>query len=161
MSSDGCPSLTDFACHCRQPALVSEVAPCVQQACSEQDQSSVSNVVMTACSSAGAPISVPPVGGGTTTTTESGLAPTPTEGENEITTPPGGPVSPSGPVMTLPTSTDKTPPVLSPSSPGASSQLSTPNIISTSPPFLGGAESFRAGGRLAGAAAAIAAGYLM
>ncbi|KAL3433520.1 hypothetical protein BDV09DRAFT_110077 [Aspergillus tetrazonus] len=161
MSNDGCPSLTDFACHCRQPALVSEVAPCVEQSCSKQDQSSVSNIVMTACSSAGVPISVPPVDGGTTTITESGLAPSPTGGEHETMIPPGGSVSPSGPMMTLPTSTDTTPPTLSPSSPSASSQLSTPNVISTSPPFLGGAESFRAGGRLAGAAAAIAAGYLM
>ncbi|KAL4773116.1 hypothetical protein BDW60DRAFT_206418 [Aspergillus nidulans var. acristatus] len=160
MSSDGCPSLTDFACHCRQSALVSEVSPCVEQSCNEQDQSSVSNVVMTACSSAGVPISVPPVDGAATTITESGLTPTPTTGENKTTIPPGGSVSPSGPVMTLPTSTDTTPPTLSPSSPGASSQ-STPNVISTSPPFLGGAESFHAGGRLAGAAAAIAAGYLM
>ncbi|KAL4996097.1 hypothetical protein BDV10DRAFT_116926 [Aspergillus recurvatus] len=161
MSSDGCSSLTDFSCHCRQSALVSEVTPCVQQACSEQDQSSVSNVVVTACSSVGVPISVPPVGEGTTATTESGLAPTTTGGESETAAPPGGPVSPSGPVMTLPTSTDTTPPTLSPSSLGASNQSSTPSPVSTSPPFLGGAESFRAGGKLAGAAAAIAAGYLM
>ncbi|KAL6235818.1 hypothetical protein BDW75DRAFT_239792 [Aspergillus navahoensis] len=161
MSGDGCSSLTDFACHCRQSALVSEVTPCVEQACGEQDQSSVSNIVVTACSSVGSPISVPPVGGATTTITESGIAPTTTGGESETTAPPDGPVSPSGPVMTLPTSTDTTPPTLSPSFPGASTQSSTLNPVSTSPPFLGGAESFRSGGKLAGAVAAIAAGYLV
>ncbi|KAL2849555.1 hypothetical protein BJY01DRAFT_142260 [Aspergillus pseudoustus] len=39
MSHDGCSSLTDFVCHCRQPSLVTDVTPCVQQACNAQDQS--------------------------------------------------------------------------------------------------------------------------
>ncbi|RDW79029.1 CFEM domain-containing protein [Aspergillus mulundensis] len=154
MSSDGCPSLTDFACHCREPALVEQVTPCVEQACSEPDQSSVSNVVMTACSSAGVPISIPPVGATTATTTGDG--PTTT---GESATPSS--VNPSGPLMTPSTSTDTTTPMSSPSTPGVSSQLIPSDPAATSSQFLGGAGSFRAGGKLAGAAAAIAAGYLM
>ncbi|KAL4902991.1 hypothetical protein BDW74DRAFT_157241, partial [Aspergillus multicolor] len=157
MSSDGCTSLTDFACHCRQPALVEQVTPCVEQACSEPDQSSVSNVVMTACSSAGVPISIPPVGAATTTT--AGDDPTTTGGDDETAAPPdatASSASPSGPLMTSPSTT----PTSSPGTPGVSSQVIPSDPVATSSQFLGGAESFRAGGKLAGAAAAIAAGYL-
>ncbi|KAJ5371381.1 GPI-anchored CFEM domain protein B [Penicillium cataractarum] len=61
LTSDGCSSLTDFACHCQKPSLVSDITPCVQKACSVGDQISVSNAVVAQCSSAGHPISVPPV----------------------------------------------------------------------------------------------------
>ncbi|KAL4780980.1 CFEM domain-containing protein [Aspergillus varians] len=157
MSHDGCSSLTDFACHCRKPALVSEVTPCVERACNERDQSSVSNAVVTECSSAGVPISIPPVGG-TSTTARS-------QATGETSSPTNGPISPSGPVVTLPTST---PPVL-PSNPmsAPSSVPTLPSLVdpstpvTTSPPFLGGVETLRSGGRLAGAAAAMAAGYLV
>ncbi|KAL2222247.1 immunoreactive protein [Thermoascus aurantiacus ATCC 26904] len=67
LTSDGCSSLTDFACHCQKPQLISEVTPCVQQNCDLAAQSSVSSVVVSQCSAAGHPISLPAVGGGSTT----------------------------------------------------------------------------------------------
>ncbi|KAL4803858.1 hypothetical protein BDV18DRAFT_144558 [Aspergillus unguis] len=39
MSNDGCNELTDFACHCGKPSLVTEVTPCVEKACNEEEQS--------------------------------------------------------------------------------------------------------------------------
>ncbi|KAE8162224.1 hypothetical protein BDV40DRAFT_300566 [Aspergillus tamarii] len=66
LQGDGCPSITDFACHCQKPELVPKVSPCVARACPIVDQSSVSNVVVSACSSAGHPISVPNPGASTT-----------------------------------------------------------------------------------------------
>ncbi|KAE8336804.1 CFEM domain-containing protein [Aspergillus arachidicola] len=66
LQGDGCQSLTDFACHCQKPELVPKVSPCVAQACPVAEQSSVSNVVVSACSSAGHPISVPNPGASTT-----------------------------------------------------------------------------------------------
>ncbi|KAL4921432.1 hypothetical protein BDW62DRAFT_198002 [Aspergillus aurantiobrunneus] len=157
MSHDGCSSITDFACHCRQPALVTEVTPCVERACNEEDQSSVSNAVVSECSSVGVPISIPPVGRGSTTES------IPTTGETSAPT--NGPVSPSGPVITLPTSTPtvSTSSLVgsSPSVFPSSSHISPSNPANTSPPFVGGARSSHSGGRVAGAAAAIAAGYLV
>ncbi|KAL4923919.1 CFEM domain-containing protein [Aspergillus undulatus] len=161
MSHDGCSSLTDFACHCAKPVLVSEVTPCVEQACNEEDQASVSSAVVAECSSAGVPISIPAVGGSPPPTTESD--PTAT---TEVTTSSDGLVSPSGPVMTLPTSTELVP---MPSSTPVGSSSSVPVLPShtgslnatSSPPFLGGAETIHAEGLLAGAAVAIAAGYLV
>ncbi|ODM20196.1 hypothetical protein SI65_05184 [Aspergillus cristatus] len=63
LTSDGCSDLTDFACHCAKPQLPKEITPCVEKACSEADQSAVSNAVVQECSAAGHPISLPPVGG--------------------------------------------------------------------------------------------------
>ncbi|KAF7121565.1 hypothetical protein CNMCM5793_009035 [Aspergillus hiratsukae] len=70
LSNDGCSSLTDYACHCQKPQLVSDVTPCVQSACNIADQSSVSSAVVSECSAAGHPISVPSVGTASTTTSE-------------------------------------------------------------------------------------------
>ncbi|RHZ60050.1 hypothetical protein CDV55_106441 [Aspergillus turcosus] len=70
LSSDGCSSLTDYACHCQKPQLVSDVTPCVQSACNLADQSSVSSAVVSQCSAAGHPISVPPVSAASTTASE-------------------------------------------------------------------------------------------
>ncbi|OQD76706.1 hypothetical protein PENDEC_c004G00793 [Penicillium decumbens] len=78
LTSDGCSTLTDFACHCQKPALVSTITPCVQKACPVADQISVSSVVVAQCSSAGHPISVPsiePTTAAGTTTTESSSTP--------------------------------------------------------------------------------------
>ncbi|OJJ44944.1 hypothetical protein ASPZODRAFT_17856 [Penicilliopsis zonata CBS 506.65] len=69
LSTDGCSSLTDFACHCQKPSLVNSIAPCVQKACDVTGQSSVSSVVVSECSAAGHPISVPSVVGTASTTT--------------------------------------------------------------------------------------------
>ncbi|KAL2870661.1 CFEM domain-containing protein [Aspergillus lucknowensis] len=161
MSHDGCSSLTDFACHCRQPALVSEVTPCVQQSCNVQDQSSVSNAVTAECSSVGVPISIPPVTGSTTqsnpTTSEETEPAAPTTGSS-----PGH----SGPVVTLPTPN----PPMSPSStavtsssvaPSTSAQNSPSDSTSPSPPFVGGAVTPGPSGAFAGVAAAAVAGYLL
>ncbi|KNG82019.1 GPI anchored CFEM domain protein [Aspergillus nomiae NRRL 13137] len=39
LQGDGCPSITDFACHCQKPELVPKVTPCVAQACPLAEQS--------------------------------------------------------------------------------------------------------------------------
>ncbi|GIK05663.1 hypothetical protein Aspvir_009776 [Aspergillus viridinutans] len=70
LSADGCSSLTDFACHCQKPDLVPSITPCVQSACNIADQSSVSSAVVSQCSAAGHPISVPSVGAASTTASE-------------------------------------------------------------------------------------------
>ncbi|CAN9155495.1 unnamed protein product [Alternaria alternata] len=60
LTSDGCSSLTDFACHCKKGAqLLSQVQPCVQGACGPSDQAAAIAAVESTCSAAGAPISIP------------------------------------------------------------------------------------------------------
>ncbi|KAF4278413.1 hypothetical protein KXW14_005426 [Aspergillus fumigatus] len=83
LSADGCSSLTDFACHCQKPELVSNITPCVQSACNIADQSSVSVAFVSQCSAAGHPISVPPVGAASTTASETA---TTTESSTQTTT---------------------------------------------------------------------------
>ncbi|CAG8903415.1 unnamed protein product [Penicillium egyptiacum] len=61
LQSDGCSELLDFACHCQKTELVSSITPCVEKACEYKDQVSVSNAVVDQCSSAGHPISIPPI----------------------------------------------------------------------------------------------------
>ncbi|OQE22696.1 hypothetical protein PENFLA_c012G01425 [Penicillium flavigenum] len=61
LQSDGCSELLDFACHCQKTELVTSITPCVEKACEHKDQVSVSNAVVEQCSSAGHPISIPPI----------------------------------------------------------------------------------------------------
>ncbi|KAJ5643416.1 GPI-anchored CFEM domain protein B [Penicillium longicatenatum] len=61
LTSDGCSTLTDFACHCAKTQLISDITPCVEKACKIADQASVSNIVVSQCSAAGVPISVAPI----------------------------------------------------------------------------------------------------
>ncbi|EKV15805.1 Extracellular membrane protein, CFEM domain [Penicillium digitatum] len=61
LQGDGCSELLDFKCHCQKPELISSIAPCVQKACDHKDQVAVSSVVVDQCSSAGHPISIPPI----------------------------------------------------------------------------------------------------
>ncbi|KAK1148878.1 hypothetical protein N8T08_008763 [Aspergillus melleus] len=61
LGADGCSELTDFACHCQKLGLVEQVVPCVKQDCDVTDQQAVSKVVVSLCSGAGQPISIPPV----------------------------------------------------------------------------------------------------
>ncbi|KAJ5965089.1 uncharacterized protein N7479_004965 [Penicillium vulpinum] len=61
LQADGCSDLLDFACHCQKPELVTSITPCVEKACEHNDQVSVSNAVVGQCSSAGHPISIPPI----------------------------------------------------------------------------------------------------
>ncbi|KAJ5604189.1 hypothetical protein N7537_007145 [Penicillium hordei] len=61
LQSDGCSELLDFKCHCQKTELVTSITPCVEKACEHSDQVSVSNAVVGQCSSAGHPISIPPI----------------------------------------------------------------------------------------------------
>ncbi|KAJ5940385.1 hypothetical protein N7516_000553 [Penicillium verrucosum] len=61
LQGDGCSELLDFKCHCQKTELVSSITPCVAKACEHSDQVSVSNAVVEQCSSAGQPISIPPI----------------------------------------------------------------------------------------------------
>ncbi|RMJ21973.1 hypothetical protein PHISP_07164 [Aspergillus sp. HF37] len=67
LATDGCTPLTNFACHCQQPSLVEDVTPCVRQNCDKAAQSSVSSIVVSICSEAGHPVTIPPINGASTT----------------------------------------------------------------------------------------------
>lgn len=76
MTSDGCSSLTDFACHCKQGAkLLSTVQPCVQGACSDEDEKTTIEAVQKTCAGAGVPIEIP---GAASSAAPSSAAPKPT-----------------------------------------------------------------------------------
>ncbi|KAB8226188.1 CFEM domain-containing protein [Aspergillus novoparasiticus] len=119
LQGDGCQSLTDFACHCQKPELVPKVSPCVAQACPVAEQSSVSNVVVSACSSAGHPISVPNPGASTT--------PQSTTTTTATVTGTGTRASPTG-SMTIPTVSSH-----ASSSPRPSSSAASSSHVSSSP----------------------------
>ncbi|KAL2130386.1 hypothetical protein VTI74DRAFT_6531 [Chaetomium olivicolor] len=53
LSTDGCSSLTDFACHCEKTEVVAEVMSCVQGACTAHDQAKVITAIESLCGSAG------------------------------------------------------------------------------------------------------------
>ncbi|KAJ4990061.1 proline-rich antigen [Stagonosporopsis vannaccii] len=60
LTSNGCSGLTDFACHCKQGAqLLGTVQPCVQGACSAEDQATTIAAVEKTCQDAGVPIEIP------------------------------------------------------------------------------------------------------
>ncbi|KAJ5313128.1 uncharacterized protein N7443_000012 [Penicillium atrosanguineum] len=85
LGADGCSELTDFACHCQKTSLVEQVVPCVKQACDVMDQQAVSNVVVSLCSGAGHPVSVPPVDPSAPTSTAAGSVPTTLSSSNSTT----------------------------------------------------------------------------
>ncbi|KAH8699114.1 hypothetical protein BGW36DRAFT_406949 [Talaromyces proteolyticus] len=58
LSSDGCSSLDDFACHCAKSGLVSDISSCLESNCSNADQSSAFSAISSICSSVGHPVSV-------------------------------------------------------------------------------------------------------
>lgn len=67
LSSDGCSDLQDFACHCQKAdTLFAAVTPCVQGACSAEDQATVISAVEETCAQAGVTIDVPTPGGSST-----------------------------------------------------------------------------------------------
>ncbi|KAJ5497465.1 hypothetical protein N7463_009452 [Penicillium fimorum] len=95
LQSDGCSELLDFECHCKKTELVTSITPCVEKACEYKDQIAVSNAVVDQCSSAGEPISIPPIETGAETTTAA-AEPTKTPTVPETTTAkPTEPASPS------------------------------------------------------------------
>lgn len=60
LGSDGCTELTDFKCHCeKSDALLASVTPCVQGACTADEQAEVIKGVENTCASAGVTINVP------------------------------------------------------------------------------------------------------
>ncbi|KNG48657.1 CFEM-domain-containing protein [Stemphylium lycopersici] len=60
LTSDGCESLTDFACHCKKgDTLLASVQPCVEGACSADDQAAAISAVESTCKAAGVPITIP------------------------------------------------------------------------------------------------------
>ncbi|KAI9930521.1 hypothetical protein ASPWEDRAFT_27041 [Aspergillus wentii DTO 134E9] len=173
LTGDGCSQLTDFACHCQKPSLVDTITPCVQKACDVEDQSSVSNIVVSECSAAGHPISVPPIGAATTsaessaTTTESSSgAGSATHTSVTVTPTPTGTqtsshIGSSSPVTSPPSSSGSATPTGSSSanhsgSVSGSASASSSESASTSPPIFTGAAS-NVKGSLAGIAAAAAA----
>lgn len=65
LSSDGCPSLTDFKCHCEKAStLFATALPCVQRSCPAAQQAETIAAVEGACKAAGVPVQVPNVSGG-------------------------------------------------------------------------------------------------
>merc|ERR1712137_940477 len=60
LTSDGCESLADFECHCKKgDTLLASVQPCVEGACSADDQAAAISAVESTCKAAGVPITIP------------------------------------------------------------------------------------------------------
>ncbi|KAH7028372.1 proline-rich antigen [Macrophomina phaseolina] len=168
LSGDGCPSLTDFECHCKVPGLTDQITPCVQKACSTADQATVAQQVVALCSQYGVSLSVPAVSStaapsssaaassapasssAAATTTESASA-TPSSAESSAS------ASATSTVTSSPSATDVvvSTPVATPTTPGAS----TPAGGSTPTPsqFEGAAPTAGVVGGMVGLAVAVAA----
>ncbi|KAL1971357.1 hypothetical protein VTN77DRAFT_309 [Rasamsonia byssochlamydoides] len=170
LSNDGCSSLTDFACHCEKPNLVSEVTPCVQKACSVADQSAVSSVVVSECSAAGHPISVPPVGSGSSTSPAASSSPsetvTPSVSAQDSSSASATATGSSSAVPTPVVGSSPAPMISAPSPTVTGSSNSTGAGSSSSaspstPIFTGAASNVMSNmGGVAGAVAAVAAYFL-
>ncbi|OXV07311.1 hypothetical protein Egran_04924 [Elaphomyces granulatus] len=148
LTSDGCSSLTDFACHCQKPDLISQVSPCLEKSCNSADQSTVAGVVAKQCEAAGHPIAIPNLSAGSATTSSAApsesVAPPLTTAVPSLTSIPGY----------YPTPSSATPPSI-PVGTGMSSSTSISTSTVTSPPFLGAASNVR--GNMPGIAAIAAA----
>ncbi|EEH34109.1 proline rich antigen 2 [Paracoccidioides lutzii Pb01] len=132
LGNDGCSQLTDFECHCKKPELPGKITPCVEKSCDVAAQSSVSNLVIKQCSSAGVPIKLPPIGGGGTTTSDPSVPTTKPTGKPTTTSPSYPTTNPSeGPTVSrIPSGTGSKPvPTSTPTTsrpaefPGAGSNL--------------------------------------
>ncbi|KAJ5645186.1 GPI-anchored CFEM domain protein B [Penicillium longicatenatum] len=180
LTSDGCSTLTDFACHCAKTQLISDITPCVEKACKIADQASVSNIVVSQCSAAGVPISVAPIltsesSSATTTSSSSGPASTSasetasetasssagtTESSASASTSAGSSGTPSAPTgSTTPSSSAASGSTPAGTSTPLVSQTSGSTAATTSPAYNAGAN---VKGNLAGAAVmAAAAAYIL
>ncbi|KAL1599577.1 hypothetical protein SLS60_007380 [Paraconiothyrium brasiliense] len=155
LGGDGCSELTDFKCHCeKSDSLLSSVTPCVQGACTADEQAEVIKGVQNTCASAGVTISVPSPSG--TSAPESSAAPESSSAEASSTEAP----SSSAPAATESSSYE----VPASSSAAASSSVSavpTPSANGTVPStpspssseFPGAASRIGAAAGLVGAAA--------
>ncbi|KAF7717552.1 Uncharacterized protein PECH_006591 [Penicillium ucsense] len=177
LTTDGCSSLTDFACHCSKPQLVSTITPCVQKACKVPDQISVSNAVVAQCSSAGHPIVVPPIETASSAastaaaTTSAAAQETTTSAAEQTTVPMASSSSTSSVVMTAVTTTGwavstpvKSSTAMASSSHPAGSSKPTPTssgaAAATTSPAYNAAGSIK--GNMAGVAVvAAAAAYIL
>jgi len=88
LSTDGCSSLTDFACHCKHTDLIPQAQPCIQKACPQQSQqAAVVSVIEGICSSAGVPITIPVPGGSSAAPTTSAAATSTPAESSAVSTP--------------------------------------------------------------------------
>ncbi|KAF2869722.1 hypothetical protein BDV95DRAFT_608562 [Massariosphaeria phaeospora] len=63
IQGDGCPSATDFACHCKKAdSLVAGVLPCVESGCSPEDQQAALSATSGICGNYGVQVPVPQPG---------------------------------------------------------------------------------------------------
>ncbi|KAJ5813084.1 Extracellular membrane protein CFEM domain [Penicillium robsamsonii] len=165
LQSDGCSELLDFKCHCKKTELVSSITPCVEKACEYKDRISVSNAVVNQCSSAGEPISIPPIETGAETTTAAESTKTPTVPEPTTAKPTESASSSEGESSTTSaagTTTAAGTPIGSSSGVASSTPLVTKTgaAPSSSSPAFNGAGSVK--GNMAGVAAlAAAAAYVL
>lgn len=181
LTTDGCSSLTDFACHCSKPQLVSDITPCVKKACKVPDQISVSNAVVAQCSSAGVPIVVPPIETAVASSASSASSAAPTSAaetsaaETTVAVAPSSSEEASSSVVLTPVTTTgwavSTPAWGSSSAWGSSAMTSTPvgskptasssgTAAATTSPAFNAAGSIK--GNMAGVAAAAAvAAYIL
>lgn len=105
LAGDGCSQLTDFKCHCeKSDSLLSSVTPCVQDACTADEQAEVIKGVQDTCASAGVTISVPnpaeTEAPASSSAAESSAEPTPTETVTEAPASTEAPESTEAPVET-------------------------------------------------------------
>ncbi|KAK3204073.1 hypothetical protein GRF29_106g1557850 [Pseudopithomyces chartarum] len=105
LAGDGCSQLTDFKCHCeKSDSLLSSVTPCVQDACTADEQAEVIKGVQDTCASAGVTISVPnpaeTEAPASSSVAESSAEPTPTETVTEAPASTEAPESTEAPAAT-------------------------------------------------------------
>ncbi|KAN0084858.1 hypothetical protein V8E54_001325 [Elaphomyces granulatus] len=149
LTSDGCSSLTDFACHCQKPGLISQISPCLLKSCNSADQSTVASVVSKQCEAAGHPITIPNnLGAGSATTSSAAssgsVAPPLTTAVPSASSTPGYYPNPSSATpSSIPVGT------------GILTSTGIPTSTVTSTPFLGAASNVR--GNMPGIAAIAAA----
>ncbi|OJD10575.1 hypothetical protein AJ78_08453 [Emergomyces pasteurianus Ep9510] len=143
IADDGCTPLTNFKCHCGVKTLPGKITPCVEKACDVPARSSVSNLVVSICSAAGAPIQLPPVGEVTATDTTGAPTGKPTGAPTATPSPTGTP-SPS-----------KSTPAGVPSGTGSFTKPSSPPTGSPTPGAPGAGSNLNA--NIGGVAAALLA----
>ncbi|KAF1972957.1 CFEM-domain-containing protein [Bimuria novae-zelandiae CBS 107.79] len=166
LGSDGCSQLTDFKCHCeKSDTLFSSVTPCVQKACTADEQAEVITGVQKTCAQAGVTISVPvPSAAATTKAPESSAAESSaeaTESSAESTkAPESSAAESSAPAATSsyeaePTSSEVAPAssVSVAPSPSANGTVGTAAPVPTTSEFPGAASRIGAAAGLVGAAA--------
>ncbi|KAF2266977.1 CFEM-domain-containing protein [Lojkania enalia] len=156
LQNDGCPSITDFACHCEQAdTLFSVVTPCVQDACTPEEEQAAISAVEGTCASAGVTISIPSPTESASSAASSSEAPESTEAPESSTAEPTPEPTSEAPSSEAPTSEAPTSESMSMPTPTGNATMSSTTPTPTE--FTGGAAATQAPVVLGAAALALLA----